>query len=505
MIRRSTLARFPLIPLALSSVFANLVFSNLALAEENRSIEEVIPTTVANLQGHKALYEDGWFIISSSEKALSFAKKHSIDSSAQAISKARDNLAQHSADYFEDVKDNMSDSGNTIKDVFVSGTERSQDIVAGSHELAKKEWAYSQATATGAWQSLVSGYVYLGQRTQDSRTALMNVPSDYVDNVSDDFSELGSTFNNLYQGSSSQILGQWDNAYSRAVDKFQQGYAESGKKNDAITGLWTLLVGYGKGIYQGLFKPAVDTSWQTAKFTVKVAGSAVFLPVASSYILTKNTLQSSGMAIYYVGKTGVEVVSPTLKSGYLASLSLLSAGAVPITYVTGTSVGVINQVGSTVAAPVAGVAQGIATTTRDTLKYGTLVTYDALTGTTRVFLNQVKSGVVLGYNALTALPAHVLLGSVNSVYFLVWDGPKLAIATVKGDVNFKSDSSLGALPVGSVIDLKTLQEDSTLELEVISQDAEVIHQVLEQLPKDLQTNDLQPSREVQTTMEAEQK
>lgn len=491
--------------LVLINLTHGLAFTNQVLAEDTQSVKEVIPTTIANLQGHKALYEDGWFIISSSEKALSFAKKHSIDSSAQAILKARDNLSQHSADYLDDIKDNVSDSGNTVKDVFVSGTERSQEILVGSHELAKKEWAYSQATATGAWQSLVSGYVYLGQRTQDSRTALMNVPSDYVDNVSDDFSELGSTFNNLYQGSSSKILGQWDNAYSRAVDEFQQGYDESGKKNDAITGLWTLLVGYGKGIYQGLFKPAVDTSWQTAKFTVKVAGSAVFLPIASSYILTKNTLQSSGMAIYYVGKTGVEVVSPTLKSGYLASLSLLSAGAVPITYVTGTSVGVINQVGSTVAAPVAGVAQGVATTARDTLKYGTLVTYDALAGTTKVFLNQVKSGVVLGYNALTALPAHVLLGSVNSVYFLVWDGPKLAIATVKGDVNFTSDSGLGDLPVGSVIDLKTLQEESTLEVEVVSEDPEVINQVLEQLPKDLEPENLEPENlEVKTEAEQQQ-
>lgn len=484
MIRRSALTRFPFIPLALSSVLVGLVFSSLALADENHSIEEVIPTTVANLQGHKALYEEGWFIISSSEKALSYAKKHSIDSSAQALSKAQANIVDHSQQYADDIKQSVSSSADTIKEVFEGGNQRSLDIFSATHQLAKKEVEYSKATAVGAWQSLVSGYVYLAERTQESRTGLKNVPGDYVDNVSEDFSQLGSKFQSMYQNSRSDILGQWDNAYSRAAEEFQQGYDESGKKNDSITGLWTLLVGYGKGIYQGLFKPAASTSWQTAKFTVKVAGSAVFLPVASTYILTKNTLQSSGMAIYYTGKAGIEVISPTLKSGYLASMSLLSAGAVPVTYIAGTSVGVINQVGSTVAAPVAGVTQGAVSTAKDTLKYGTLVTYDALAGTTKVFLNQVKSGVVLGYNALTALPAQLLLGSVNTVYFLVWDGPKLVIATVKGDVDYQANS----IPVGSVIDLNELQENSSLKVEIVSEDPEVINQVLDALPKDLQNS-----------------
>ena len=152
---------------------------------------------------------------------------------------------------------------------------------------------------------------------------------------------------------------------------------------------------------------------------------------------------------------------------------------------------VFNQVVITVAAPVVGTTQGVVTTTADTLKYGTLVTYDALLGTTNDFVEQVKSGVVLGYNALTALPAHVLLGGINTAYFLVWDGPKLVIASVTGDVTFDSKTMQpGELPVGSVIDLKALQNNTDLNVQVVSDDPEVIERVLESLPSDLKQSDL---------------
>jgi hypothetical protein len=454
-------------------------------------VEEVIPTTIANLQGHKSLYQEGWFVITSSQKALSFAKEHSIDSSAQALGKAKESIRENSTEYAKNIKENLTNSKQTSVDIFNQGVDRSVDIAAGTHKLAKQEIAYSKQAATDAWQSFISGYVYLGERTRDSRTALKNLPAEYVDNISDDFSELTSAINAMRARSTTDIMGQWDNALTNAEAEFKQGYEESGEKNDSITGLWTLLKGYGKGLYQGLFKPAATSSWQTAKYTVKIAGAVVFLPVASTYILTKNTLQSSGMAIYYTGKTGIEVISPTLKGGYLASMSLLSAGAVPVTYVAGTTLGVINQVGSTVAAPVVGIAQGTVTSAGDTLAYGGLVTYDAVVGTTKVFVEQVKSGVVLGYNALTALPAHLLLGGINTAYFLVWDGPKLVIASVQGDVEFNTQTiQPGALPVGAVIDLKALQNNSQIEVKLVSDDPAVINHVLDKLPKDLKKKDL---------------
>ncbi len=453
---------------------------------QQKAVKDVIPLTVANLKGQQSLYQDGWFIITSSEKALNYAKEHSIDSSSSALKKVKDSVIARSAEYGQAMQSDMRSAGNTTAKLFSGGTQNSQKILAGTHELAQREWQYSQEAAKQAWQSLVTGYVYLGQTTKASIDALKLLPKGYSSGVREDFNELFLSYKYLRDASRSNITSHWDSALSDAESDFKTAYKDSGEASNSLSGLWTLLSGYATGIYHGLFKPSATSSWQVAKYSAVVAGEVVFLPVASTYILTKNTVRSAGLAVYYTGKTAIEVVAPTVKGGFLAGMSLLSAGAVPITYISGTTVGVINQVGTTVAAPVVGVTQGVVAATADTLMYGALVTFDAVEGTTKVFVNQVKSGVVLGYNALTAIPSQLLLGSVNSAVFLFWDGPRLTIATLRGEVNYKgSRLQPGALPVGSVIDLKALQQSNPENLKIITDDPEVIQQVLEHLPKDL--------------------
>ncbi len=454
---------------------------------QKKSVSDVIPMSVANFKGQKSLYKEGWFIITSSEKALAYAKQNSIDSSAQALSKAKSSISQRTSEYGQNLVADVVDSKKTTQQVFKGGTNNSQKIFKGTHAIAQQEWQYSKETASQAWQSLISGYVYLGESTKGSVAGLKAVPSGYSQGVRKDFNELFLNYKQLRDASSTNIKSQWDNALSDAETDFKNAYEESGEKNNSLSGLWTLLSGYAVGVYHGLFKPSAGTTWQVAKYSTVIAGEVIFLPIASTLILTKNTVRSAGLAMYYTGKTAIEVISPTIKGGFLASLSLLSAGAVPLTYVAGTTAGVINQVGTTVAAPVAGAVEGVTKGTADTLMYGALVTFDALTGTTKVFVNQVKSGVVLGYNALTAVPSQLLLGTVNSAVFLFWDGPRLTIATLKGEVDYKGQTlQPGALPVGSVIDLKTLVQENPNQLEVITDDPEIIQQVLESLPKDLQ-------------------
>ncbi len=455
-------------------------------ASQQKAVKDVIPLTIANLKGQQSLYQDGWFIITSSEKALNYAKEHSIDSSSSALQKVKDSVVVRSAEYGQAMQSDVRTAGKTTTKLFSGGTQNSQKIIAGTHALAQLEWQYSQETAKQAWQSLVSGYVYLGQSTKASIDALKLVPTGYSSGVREDFNELFLSYKYLRDASRSNITSHWDTALSDAETDFKSAYTDSGEASNSLTGLWTLLSGYATGIYHGVFKPGATSSWQVAKYSAVVAGEVVFLPVASTYILTKNTVRSAGLAVYYTGKTAIEVVAPTVKGGFLAGMSLLSAGAVPITYISGSTVGVINQVGTTVAAPAVGLTQGVVAATADTLMYGALVTYDAVEGTTKVFVNQVKSGVVLGYNALTAIPSQLLLGTVNSAVFLFWDGPRLTIATLKGEVNYKGARlQPGALPVGSVIDLKALQQSNPENLKIITDDPEVIQQVLESLPKDL--------------------
>jgi hypothetical protein len=134
---------------------------------------------------------------------------------------------------------------------------------------------------------------------------------------------------------------------------------------------------------------------------------------------------------------------------------------------------------------------GATTTAIDTATYVGLVTYDATKGVTKVVINQASSGVVLGYNALTAIPTHLILGAEDAVVFLAWDGPRLVIAAASGKLktggDVKDQPSLGDLPVGTAVDLKKLEQSQGIKTQVISTDPTVIRNVLEKLPDDLRT------------------
>lgn len=208
--------------------------------------------------------------------------------------------------------------------------------------------------------------------------------------------------------------------------------------------------------------------------------------------MTGRTIQAAGLTLFYTGRTGVKLISPTVESGLLTSLAILSVGAIPATAAGGTMYGAVNQVAFTTAGPTAAVGEAAALTTFDTGKYVGFVTYDALAGTTKVAINQASSGVVLGYNALSALPAHLFMGAEDTAIFLAWEGPKLLIVKASGRLKSKSgqaDSSAGDLPVGTVINLKQLQSTEGITVEVLSEDPKQIRDVLQQLPCDVRDTD----------------
>ena len=184
-------------------------------------------------------------------------------------------------------------------------------------------------------------------------------------------------------------------------------------------------------------------------------------------------------------------MSPTIEGGLLTGLSLLSYGAIPVTAVAGGAVGVVNQVAVTVASPVVGATKTAVVGAVDTGVYAAQVSYDLLKGATKVTLNQAQSGVVLGYNALTALPTQLLLGTANGIMFLAYDGPRLVLASVKGEVQWsnqageKNSMPVQSLPVGSVVDLSAISKEAGVQVEIISDDPAVVQKVLEKLPEDL--------------------
>jgi hypothetical protein len=456
-----------------------------------QTVEDVIPLTMGNLRGHKMLYNEGWYIVTSSRKALDFAKEHSLTRSREALAEIAARAAGRSKNYTTNIASDVKGAVEGGKRVVTTGTELTDEILQTTHRAGKAEYAYVSETFRKAGESFIQGNLSLGKRTAEDRKELASLPGNYFTNLKDDFSniwELTSAANDKFAG---KIEIGWDKAFDKAASEFKKEYDRSGESQNTLTALGPILYGYLKSIYHGIVAPSSKTIVKTGVSAVTYTGAyGVFLPVASASVVTGRTVQSVGLTLYYTGKTGVKIVSPTVESGLLAGLSVLSLSAVPVTYAVGGALGAVNQVAFTAAGPVAGTAQGVVTTTIDTATYVGLVTYDGVKGTTKVVINQASSGVVLGYNALTAIPTHLVMGVEDAAVFLVWDGPRLGIAAAQGKIGSSADAgaegtTLGDLPVGTVVDLKKLEQSQGIKADVISTDPAVIRGVLERLPDDL--------------------
>lgn len=454
-------------------------------AKEKVAVEDIIPLTEGNMRGHKMLYNEGWYVVTSSSKALDYAREKSIDSSKRALGRALDRAAKHSTEYKEALKTDVKDSAKAGTDLVVSGTKQSGRILEATHDLAKGEFAYAQDSFKKAADSFVRGNLSIAQRTEEDRQELANMPGKYFKNLKSDFSnvyELAETARARFGG---KIDPAWEESFHRASREFQSEYEKSGKEQNTLTALGPILYGYLKSFYHGLAAPASKTIVKTAATGTSYA---VFLPVSATAIVAGRTVQSVGLTVYYVGKTGVKIVSPTIEGGLLSGLSLLSLGSVPVTYAAGGTLGAVNQVAFTTAGPAAGVAEGVGSTAAHTAGYVGFLAYDAVKGTTKVVINQAASGIVLGYNALTAVPAHALMGVVDGAVLLAYDGPRLILAKAQGRVKSGKDEgeghSLGELPAGTVVDLKKLEQAEGVKVEVLSTDPVVIRDVLEKIPAD---------------------
>lgn len=461
-----------------------------------QTVEDVIPLTMGNLRGHKMLYNEGWLVVTSSSKALDFAKKHSLTRSRDALADAAASAAGRSKDYAANIASDVKEAVAVDKRVRDAGTELTGDILQTTHRAGKAELTYSSEAFHKAGETFIQGNLSLGKRTAEDRKELAALPGNYFTSLKEDFSniwELTSTANEKFAG---KIEIGWDKAFDKAASEFRKEYDRSGESKNTLTALGPILYGYLKSIYHGIVAPSSKTIVKTGASAVTYAGAyGVFLPVASTAVVAGRTVQSVGLTFYYTGKTGVKIVSPTVESGLLAGMSVLSLSAVPVTYAAGGTLGAVNQVAFTVAGPVAGAAQGAATTAIDTATYVGLVTYDGVKGATKVVINQASSGVVLGYNALTAVPTHLVMGVVD-VVFLAWDGPRLVIAAASGKLKSSDDGkehlTLGDLPVGTVVDMKKLEQSQGTKVEVLSTDPAVIRDVLERLPDDLRTEGGRP-------------
>lgn len=447
------------------------------------TLKELLPLTADNLRGHQLLYDEGWFVVTSSRKAFAFAKEKALTSSAKAVQQVLKDYARRSGAYKTDIKTDVSDAIESGQMLVTTGTALSGEILAGTHQLARAEVAYARENYQRAVAAFVKGNLSLGKRTEAERRELANLPGNYYKNLKSDFSNIRELTDAANDKFADKIEIGWESAFAKASKEFRAEYEHSGEQPNSLMALGPILHGYLKAIYHGLAAPAAKT---IVKGGAKTTTDALFLPVADLTMVTGRTIQSVGLTVYYTGKTGVKLVSPTVEGGLLSGLSLLSVSAVPATYVTGGTLGAMNQVAFSTLGPTYAAAEGVTTTTVDTARYVSFLAYDSVKGVTKVVINQASAGVVLGYNALTAIPAHLFTGAIDTVVLLAYDGPRLVIVSATGSVRHGEERApLGELPVGTVIDLKELQKNPDIEVKVLSEESAVIREVVEKLPEDL--------------------
>ncbi len=399
-----------------------------------KSLSEVLYVTVSNLRGHLSLYQQGWFVVSSSAKTFRYAKAHSITASGRAISCVIDEVQTRSARYGENMRAAGKEGVQLGKDIYAGGTRYSKQGLAFTKKLIKNERRYGAEILQLAWQRFVKGNMTLAKRTAEDRAAIIRLPSRWYKAVRNDANHVRELTRAATKKIFLRVTGHWGDAFTQAKRSFNEAYEKSGNGGNACSGLGHIFVGYGQAMYAGLIKPIARSIVQGATVMLKGVSILIFLPVALVVIVFGRTIQTVGFGLYYISVMAVKLVSPTVEGGLLTGLSLLLYGAIPITALTGLAVIVANQIAVTVASPVACASIIVLVSAVNTSVYVVQVSYDVIKGLAKISFNQAQSASVLGYNVLTALPTHLLLGTMNVIVFLAYDVPRLAIASVKGEV-----------------------------------------------------------------------
>ena len=316
--------------------------------EPQSSVKDVIPLTMGNIRGHKMLYSEGWYIITSSSRAFDFAREHSLNSSRQALEQVVADAARQSGEYGTSLKNDARDSIRTGTTLVKDGTVLSGEILSATHALGKTQLAYADKGFRKAMESVVRGNIALAKRTEAERQELASLPGKYFQDLKQDFSNIYDLAAQARKRFSRKIEPAWEASFERAGREFRTQYERSGNEQNTLMALGPILAGYLKSLYHGIAKPASKT---IVKTTVAGVNYAVFLPVTATAVVAGRTVQAVGLTVFYTGKTGIKIVSPTVEGGILSGLSLLSLGTVPVTYAAGGSIGAINQVAFSTAGP----------------------------------------------------------------------------------------------------------------------------------------------------------
>lgn len=452
-----------------------------------KSWQEIAKISSSNLEGHKYLYNHGFYIITSTKESLEYFKRNSIKTSAMVWQE----FLESAGDNYLEAKSNLSENPKLAKE-FYNKIKEAQKFTSDKLNYAKDsvveaELKIAKDTGKKALSGFLNGFITIRKRTQNDFEEIKNTPNKYLEDLKNDFSnleELIGKFKNKKQKAieESNESISWSESFSRAQLEFNNEYEKTKSDNNTLIAMPKILWGHLKAIYWAVVKPLGVSTYkgvsESGHLITKGIEKFILLPVASSVIIGGRTLYSIGGVVYHVGSAGVNILSPVTETTLHAATSLIAlASTVPsFTLIQGANI--FSQVtleGSSIVLPATGyVAKSVEDISVSTGK----IIYETAKAAGKIIYSNTTSAVVLGYNAISALPSHAVMGAVNSTVFLVYDGPRLFIAWSRGELGPDQ------IPVGSVIDYQKLKE-SNIEVNKIELDEDQMEKVINGLEVDL--------------------
>ncbi|MBI2519571.1 MAG: hypothetical protein HYV97_04115 [Bdellovibrio sp.] len=453
-----------------------------AFSEEK--IEDVIPITMANLKDQQRIYNEGWYIIPSTKRSLEYCREMTITTYRQAVQQFF--LAQKidMKKTWKSYHDNNEHAATVNRLLSERGEEGRKRIWQFSQKSSKALWHYSLDSFVKSWDALLLGTVHVGTLNERDFEELKTIPGHYFSDLSSDFKNMKDILKKIKGEKAKTVEFHWSEAFDQASREWIREYHKSGEARNSLTALPYLVWGHIKAIYYGIFKPSAMQISETASDSTRLIGKGVgkiLLVPAGAILVSGRTIYSLGGVLYYSGKMGVNILSEVTSSALLSSMAILSAASVVPNYVVQGTLGVANQVALSSTGKVGAVATWTLANTATGAVYAGNLLFDLGKNTAQAVVGTSLSAIVLGYNAITALPLQLGLSAVNTVFFLVWDGPKLAVYAIT------DHDEAHELPVGAVVDLEKIRKKG-IKIEKVSEDPKVIKKVIEVLPEDLKLN-----------------
>lgn len=438
--------------------------------------EEVAKGTISNLKGHKHLYKYGWTFVSSTDGALTAAAQD-VRKNSEAITQFALDSKEGASEYRDDIaraiessKKNAEVSKQTIKAV-------SKKISDSGTEISTRLADFGIAQFKRGWSNLITGYTRLEERTAEDRQELALLPGNYFKALKQDFSNMTSILTPFSESMKGGVEVSWKEAFTTASNEFQTELENSRNKKNSLAALPYVIWGHLKAFYYGLVQPSTKSGVKGAGALADAGLMLVAYPIAGGVALVKSSVQTVGATLYYTSKGVYKIVSPTLEQGYFALLGLASLTSSGASYLATQSSGLIGQSLAYASQPAVIGAQTTGSTVVHSAEYFVRMLYDVGKASGKVLFNSTLAGMRLGYNAITAIPTHLVLGTANVAYFLAWDGPRLVLYSIKG-------KNASALPPGTIVNLSKAKNDSELKVKEIEIAPNDLQKVLDQIPAD---------------------